>query len=101
MPLQEAHAALLKSYRDRTQNSMWHTLSDDGYIHAHLIWHPEQAGWENELHALLRQETPDGCNAWYQAREALGQTAGYLDDVHRAWWLAGEEFAARQSPSPA
>src|SRR5262249_9142186 len=30
----------------------WHTLPDDGYIHAHLIWHMEQAGWHDEIHTF-------------------------------------------------
>jgi len=56
-----------------------------------------QAGQPGAIHTLLRLETPEGRNAWYQAREALGQTAGYLDDVRRAWRLAEENFTAQNS----
>ena len=40
-----------------------------------------------ELHALLAQETPDGRNAWFEAKEAAGDIAGYIADVQRAWAL--------------
>jgi hypothetical protein len=90
MSLSEAHIALLERYRARCMGKeplrpLWHTLPDDGYIHAHLTWHLEQAGREDELQALLREETAEGQNGWYQARDRLGQTAGYLEDVVRAW----------------
>ena len=85
MPLPEAHATLLERYRQKAPDEQWHRLPDDGYIHAHLTCHMEQAGQPEAIHALLRLETPEGHNAWYQAREALGQTAGYLADVARAW----------------
>lgn len=48
----------------------------------------EQAGWEDEIYALLREEAPERRNGWYEARETLHQTAGYLADVERAWRLA-------------
>jgi len=98
MSLPEAHAALLVRYRAQTRDGLWHTLPDDGYIHERLAWHMEQAGQGEALHALLREETVEGRNAWYEARERLGQTVGYLADVARAWWLAEEAFAARSSP---
>jgi hypothetical protein len=93
MPLPEAHAALLVRYRMRTQDDLWHTLPDDNYIFSHLTWHMEQAGWEEELHTLLQEETLRGQNSWYEARERLGQIAGYLADVTRAWRLAEEQNA--------
>ncbi len=86
--LTEAHAALLARCRARAYDGLWHTLLDDGYIHDHLVWHMEQAGWENRIHAMLQVETAAGRNAWYEAREHLGQTGGYLSDVSRAWRLA-------------
>jgi len=95
LPLPEAHRKLLARYRLRTRKGLWHTLPDDGYIHARLTWHMEGAGQEEEIHALLREETEEGRNGWYEARERLGQTAGYLADVERAWRLAD------LAPSPA
>lgn len=82
-----AHRELLDRYRARTVGGLWHTLPADGYIHTYLAWHLEQAGWVEELHALLREETAEGRNAWYEARERLGQTAGFLADARRAWRL--------------
>ena len=88
MALPEAHVALLERYRARTREGLWHTLPDDGYIHEHLAWHMEQAGRDNEVDTLLSEETPEGRNGWFEARERLGQTAGYLADLQRGWRLA-------------
>jgi len=97
VPLPEAHRLLLERYRARTQDGLWHTLPDGGYIHAHLTWHMEQAGEVEAIHALLREETEEGRNGWYEARERLGQTAGYLADIACTWQLAEEEIATRNS----
>jgi hypothetical protein len=64
----------------------------------HLVAHLAAAGRDEDVHRLLALETGEGRNAWYEAREQLGQTAGYLADVARAWRLAEEEFAECQSP---
>ena len=97
LTLREAHGRLLERYRARTRGGLWHTLPDDGYIHAHLTWHLEQAGAPEGLHGLLREDTTEGRNGWYEARERLGQVAGYLSDVDRAWRLAEKAFADRRS----
>lgn len=96
LPLPEAHGALLARYRQRTRDGLWHTLPEDGYIHAHLAWHLVEAGQEAELHTLLREESAEGRNGWFEARERLGQTAGFLADVGRAW-KAADEGADRDS----
>ena len=95
--LPQAHARFLEQYLAWTRDGLWHTLSDDAYVHAHLAWHMERAGWADELHALLREETSKGRNAWHEACERLGQTAGYLEDMGRAWRLAEGAFANGQS----
>jgi hypothetical protein len=46
---------------------LWHTLPDDGCIHAHLVWHLDQTGWVSEVHDLLREQTKGGRNGWYLA----------------------------------
>jgi len=74
-------------------------VPDDGYIQSHLVWHLGQAGHGHDVNALLHEETPEGQNGWYEAREQLGQTAGYLEDVRTAWRLA-EELADSESPRP-
>jgi hypothetical protein len=93
LTLSEAHARLLERYRSQVQDGLWHTLPDDGYIHDHLTWHMLQAGWEDGIHALLREETPGGRNGWHQARVASSGTAGYLADVALAWQLADRRSA--------
>ncbi|MCF2151651.1 NB-ARC domain-containing protein [Desmonostoc muscorum LEGE 12446] len=86
--LADVHAALLKKYRQKTQNGLWHTLPDDGYIHQRLVWHLEKAGQLEEIHKLLREESATGSNGWYEVREQLAQTGGYITDISRAWELA-------------
>lgn len=96
--LPQAHAHLLGRYQARVQDGLWHTLPNDGYVHGHLIWHMERAGWVDEIHTLLREETVNGRNAWYETREQLGQTTGYLADVERARQLTTTMFIESQSP---
>ncbi|MBX9255518.1 hypothetical protein H1Q63_16520 [Desmonostoc muscorum CCALA 125] len=86
--LADVHAALLEKYRQKTQNGLWHTLPNDGYIHQHLVWHLEKAGQLEEIHQLLREESATGSNGWYEVREQLAQTGGYITDISRAWELA-------------
>ena len=86
--LAKAHVALLEKYRQKTENNLWHSLPDDGYIHQHLVWHLDQAGQVDNIHKLLREESATGNNGWYEAREKLAQTAGYITDISRAWELA-------------
>ncbi len=88
----EAQIELLKRYQAHTQDCWWHTLPDDGYIHIHLTWHLEKARWVDELHKLLREETKEGHNGWYQVCDRFGQIAGYLTAVNRAWHLTEEAF---------
>jgi len=90
LTLPEAHAALLDRYRVRCSDGLWQNLLDDGYVHTHLAWHLEKAGQRDGLHTLLCEETASGENAWSAVRQRLGQTAGYLADVSRAWRLAEE-----------
>ncbi len=84
----DVHAAFLKKYRQKTQNGLWHTLLDDSYIHQYLVWHLEKAGQLEEIHQLLREESATGNNGWYEVREQLAQTGGYITDISRAWELA-------------
>jgi hypothetical protein len=89
-----SHDALLDRYRARTRAGACHTLPDDGYIHGALAWHMVQAGRHEELRSLLAEETSQACNGWHQAREALGQVAGYLRDLELACRRAAQQFAA-------
>ncbi len=92
LTLPEAHAILLKRYQAKTTQGLWHTLPDDGYIHLYLTWHLAQAGWVDQLHQLLQEETPEGRNGWYQVCDHLGHLASYVKDVVKAWQLAEEVF---------
>jgi hypothetical protein len=88
----EAQKSLLEKYRQLTSDNLWHTLPSDGYIHFHLVWHMEQAGWRDEIHQLLQEVTPEGRNGWYEACDRLGQLAVFVTDVGRAWRLAEELY---------
>ena len=96
--LADAHAALLEKYRQKTENNLWHSLPDDGYIHQHLVWHLEKTGQFEKIHQLLREESATGNNSWYEVREKLGQTAGYITDISRAWELAEANWTESTLP---
>ena len=97
--LVQAHEQLLARYQARTQSGLWHTIPNDGYIHAHLTWHFEKAQQAETIHELLREETPEGLNGWFFACEKVGQTASFIGTVKRAWHLA-EECVADEALSP-
>lgn len=86
------HRHLLDTYRAAKQERGWNTILDDGYLRRHLVWHLEQAELHDELHALFREETPDGRNAWFEARDLLGETDGFLNDLQRATTCAAQAF---------
>ena len=101
LTLAEAHAQLLERYRAKTEEGLWHTLADDGYIHAYLSWHLVKAGWVEELHQLLQEETEAGRNGWYEACDALGRLGVFVQDVARGWEEAEKAFEASPSRSMA
>ncbi len=92
LTLVAAHQALLERYRAKTVQGQWHTLPEDGYIHAHLSWHLEQAQQLDMLHQLLQETTSAGRNGWYEACDQLGQTANFVTDVARAWQVAEQQY---------
>ena len=87
-----AHGELLGRYREKTTEGLWHTLTDDGYIFAHLTWHMERAAQPEMIHALLRASNEQGRNGWYEACDAIGKPAGFVNDLGRAWVLAVENY---------
>ncbi|NEO29640.1 MAG: hypothetical protein F6K36_04155 [Symploca sp. SIO3C6] len=99
LTLPQAHAQLLERYRQKTEKGLWHTIPEDGYIHTYLTWHLEKAGWVKEVHKLLQEETSAGRNGWYETCESLGQLAGFVKDVAKAWRLAEEDFSSSQTRS--
>jgi NB-ARC domain len=72
LTMQGAVGQLLERYRAKMTGDLWHTLSDDGYIHDHLIRHFEQAGWESELEGLLWEESADGHCGLVSGPRAIG-----------------------------
>ncbi|NEQ82672.1 MAG: hypothetical protein F6K26_21240 [Moorea sp. SIO2I5] len=95
----QAHGQLLERYRQKTQNGLWHTLPDDGYSHSYLTWHLEKAGWVEEVHQLLQEETEAGRNGWYETCERLDQLGGFVKDVAKAWQLAEDAFSSSPTRS--
>ncbi|MHC5824949.1 MAG: hypothetical protein ACYT04_56170, partial [Nostoc sp.] len=96
--LTNAHATFIEKYRQKTQDSLWHTLPNDGYIHQHLVWHLEKAEKVEEIHSLLREESKTGANGWYEACDRLGQTANFVTDVARAWQLTEDTWTLATLP---
>ncbi|WP_071881431.1 NB-ARC domain-containing protein [Gloeothece verrucosa] len=91
LSLEAAHQQFLNYYRAKTEGGLWHTLPDDGYIHAHLTWHLQKAGLSAEIHQLLQEETEEGANGWYWACDSLGKTSIFMQDAAQAWELADEK----------
>lgn len=89
---QQAHATVIERYRAQTQKRLWHTLEDDGYIHAHLTWHLQAANLCDEIHILLQEEADSGANGWYEACDRKGYTAFFCRDLKLAWRLAEQMY---------
>ena len=96
--LPDAHATFLEKYRNLTDNNLWHTFPNDGYIHQRLVWHLEKAQKQQEIHKLLAEDSETGKNGWYEACEKLGQTANFVTDVARAWQLAEDSLSETNQP---
>jgi len=64
----------------------------------YLAVHLAEAERLDALHRLLSLETSAGRNAWYAAKEANDDTAGYLADVTRAWQVV-EQVNAKAANS--
>ena len=90
--LPEAHGTFLEKYRNLTNNNLWHTLPNDGYIHKHLVWHLEKAEQVEEIHKLLAEESETKGNGWYEACDRIGQIAIFVTDVACAWQLAEDSW---------
>ncbi|MCK4792265.1 MAG: hypothetical protein KAV87_51520 [Desulfobacteraceae bacterium] len=71
-------------------NDRWSDCDEYGlrYLSAHL----EFSGQIEALHRLLASETSDKRNVWYEAKESIGDTEGYFNDIMRAWQLAEKAY---------
>lgn len=96
--LKDCHQILLDNYRRDLRNGYWSTLPDeDIYIHNQIVRHLEQAGKFDEIHNLLKEELNEQ-NAWYVKRERMGQLAGFLSDINRAWQLSENDYYYSGNP---
>jgi hypothetical protein len=91
------HNKLLAAYAVQCPQG-WASGSDDGYYLDRLIYHLEKAGRVDEIHDLLWQTNESGRNAWFEARDRLGQTSGYIADLRRAWELAEQNWTEATLP---
>lgn len=94
--LTDLHGELLAAYRQKCPDD-WPSGPNDGYFFEHLAYHLVEARRVEELHRLLGLETSEQHNAWYEVRDANGDTAGYVADVTRAWRLAEEAYVPTDS----
>ncbi|MEM7066384.1 MAG: NB-ARC domain-containing protein, partial [Cyanobacteria bacterium P01_B01_bin.77] len=90
----EAHQQFLAYYKEKTPHGRWYTLTDDGYIYDRLTWHMEQAQQPQAIHQLLKESNDQGRNGWYEACDAIGKPAGFVNDLGRAWRLAIDSYSA-------
>ena len=97
--IQDAHSVLLDLYLRKAETNQWHTIPDDNYIHAHILWHMEKAKRFEDIHNLLREETAESRNAWYEIRDHQGQTGGFIEDIARAWRLSEVIYEAESEIS--
>ncbi|NEQ80925.1 MAG: hypothetical protein F6K26_11915, partial [Moorea sp. SIO2I5] len=97
--LPTAHSTLLEKYQTKTDKGLWHTLPDDGYIYSHLTWHLEKAQKIDDIHQLLKEETPAGDNGWYSQCDQQGKTANFVKDLSRAWAIAAAKFTENPTES--
>nr|WP_293109092.1 hypothetical protein [Okeania sp. SIO2F4] len=96
--LAKTHGIFLEKYRRLTDNHLWHTLPNDGYIHQHLVWHFEKAGKIEEIHGLLAEESKNGTNGWYETCDRLGRMGIFINNVARAWELAEVDWDEHRLP---
>ncbi len=83
MTLEAVNAEVVRRYQTLLPDKNWGDLPYDGYIHEHLTFHMEHAGQLDNFFELLHQTDCSGRNSWFQARERIGQIAGFVSDLER------------------
>jgi hypothetical protein len=53
-----------------------------------LLAHAEEGCLVDEIHRLLRLETVNGSNAWYDIKLKKNNIIGYIEDINRAWRIS-------------
>lgn len=86
----EQHDSIIDCY-DKESESWQELRQIDQYGLRHLAQHLVKADRAEELHTLLSLEK-NGCNAWFDIKNQIGDIAGVLEDVQLAWVKADEEF---------
>jgi hypothetical protein len=84
----------------------WSTCDRYGllYLPQHLVSlaqlesAPRRASTRTKLYELLAGETSDRQNAWFVAKNEIGQTESYLADIKLAWQQAEEECLLKPVP---
>jgi len=66
----------------------WLKSSDSAPQRVGMKWGRKQSPGRHRVEQLCQCR-----NAWHANKEAVGDTAGYIADIERAWRLAEEEFA--------
>ena len=75
-----------------SKNPLKHLSS---YELRHLASHLAAAACTEDLHRLLVLETDAGRNAWHGRKYAIGDVAGYLEDIDEAWRLTERDASVR------
>jgi NB-ARC domain len=99
LPPSDAHSALLARIRDGGA-AVTGSAAAALRLMDHLSRNMYDADLPEDVDVLLCEETPDGDNAWYLAREQRGDRPGYLQDVDRAWRRADAAALAGGGADP-
>lgn len=91
------HDLLINCYKKKSV--YWRQLKlIDRYGLRHLAKHLVKAERETELHTLLALETANQRNAWFDAKDCMGDIVGFLADIALAWEQADLTFAITRNP---
>jgi len=79
----EQHDSVIKCFENESKK--WQDLrAIDLYGLRYLAQHLVKANRLDNLHALLAVETSDQCNAWFEAKNWIGDIVGFVADVKLA-----------------
>ena len=87
----EQHENIIEYCKEKSKD--WEDLrAIDLYGLRHLAQHLVKGDQVEELHRLLSLEK-NGRNAWFDTKDSIAETAGFLADVELAWTQADEVFS--------
>lgn len=70
------------------------------YELSYLVVHLARAGRSNDVYRLLVMQTPDGRNAWFDAKEVAQALSGYVTDIETATLAVREATPVVTGPPP-